>query len=184
MNLPNKLTIARVAMVPLFMLALHGPGFGWYDMYTARLIAVGIFAVASLTDWLDGYLARRLDLITNFGKFMDPLADKILVMAALAYMVWLDDIAPWVLIVIQAREFAIAGLRMLAAQKNNVIAAGFWGKAKTVSQMAMIMFILPGFAERSNGVILGQILIYSCVALTIISAIDYIYHNKKAFIDI
>ncbi|MCL2170227.1 MAG: CDP-diacylglycerol--glycerol-3-phosphate 3-phosphatidyltransferase [Defluviitaleaceae bacterium] len=180
MNLPNKLTISRVFMVPLFVLAIHGAGFGWYDIYTARLIAVGIFALASLTDWLDGYLARKMNLTTDFGKFMDPLADKILVMAAMVYLLWLGDISPWVLVIVEGREFAIAGLRMLASQKGVVISAGFWGKIKTIVQMAMIIVVLPAI-DHPVAFISGQILIYACVALSLISAIDYIYQNKEVF---
>jgi CDP-diacylglycerol--glycerol-3-phosphate 3-phosphatidyltransferase len=167
-------------MIPLFILALHGPDFGWYDLTTARLIAVGIFALASLTDYFDGYIARKYNLITDFGKFMDPLADKILVMAAMVYLVWLGDISPWVLIIVEGREFVIAGLRMLASQKGIVIAAGFWGKIKTVAQMLMILVVLPAF-DHPAAFLTGQILIYTCVALTLISAVDYFHKNRGAF---
>ncbi|MDR2168164.1 MAG: CDP-diacylglycerol--glycerol-3-phosphate 3-phosphatidyltransferase [Clostridiales bacterium] len=180
MNLPNKLTIGRIAMIPLFILALHGADFGWYDLPTARLIAVGIFALAAFTDFLDGYIARKHGLITDFGKFMDPLADKILVMAAMVYLLWLGEISPWVLIIVEGREFVIAGLRMLASQKGIVIAAGFWGKIKTITQMVMILVVLPGF-DHPIAFWGGQVLIYACVALTLISAADYIYHNRNAF---
>lgn len=182
MNLPNRLTLSRIFMIPLFVLALHGADFGWYSIEVARLIAVSIFALASLTDWLDGYLARKMNLITNFGKFMDPLADKILVMAAMVYLLWLGDISPWILVVVEGREFAVAGLRMLASQKGIIIAAGFWGKLKTVTQMAMILVVLPGF-DHVAVFWTGQVLIYACVALTLISAIDYIYKNRSAFSD-
>ncbi|MCL2349912.1 MAG: CDP-diacylglycerol--glycerol-3-phosphate 3-phosphatidyltransferase [Defluviitaleaceae bacterium] len=178
MNLPNKLTIGRICMIPLFVLAIHGYDFGWYDMQTARTVAVGIFALAAITDFFDGYLARKMGLITDFGKFMDPLADKILVMAAMVYMVWLGDISPWILIVIESREFIIAGLRMMAAQNNIVIAAGFWGKGKTVTQMAMIMLVLLNI-DHPAAFWGGQILIYACVLLTIFSAIDYGIKYKK-----
>jgi CDP-diacylglycerol--glycerol-3-phosphate 3-phosphatidyltransferase len=167
-------------MLPLMIVAIHGADFGWYSLATARIIATAIFGLAAITDFFDGYFARKMGIITDFGKFMDPLADKILVMAALVYMVWLRDISPWVLIIIQAREFIIAGLRMLASQKNIVIAAGFWGKFKTVSQMAMIGTVWPGF-DHPFFFWSGQILIYGCVALTIISAVDYIWNNRKVF---
>jgi CDP-diacylglycerol--glycerol-3-phosphate 3-phosphatidyltransferase len=181
MNLPNKLTILRIAMIPLMILAIHGVDFGWYDLATARIIATAIFGAAAFTDFLDGFLARKMGIITDFGKFMDPLADKILVMAAMVYMVWLRDISPWVLIIIEAREFVIAGLRMLASQKNIVIAAGFWGKLKTVSQIAMISTVWPNF-DHPFFFWSGRVLIYACVALTIISAVDYIWKNRKVFL--
>jgi len=180
MTLPNKLTIARICMIP-FMVATLQIGMAnsiALPLETARLIAVGIFVLAAFTDWLDGYIARKHNLTTDFGKFMDPLADKILVMAAMVYMVVLGDIGPWVLILIESREFVIAGVRMVAASKNVVIAAGLWGKIKTVVQMIMIPVVLadlpiPGFN------ILGQILIYAAIAFTVISAVDYIWSNRE-----
>ena len=181
MNLPNKLTIARICLIPLMAAALQlgladfGP-----SLQTARYIAVGIFILAAATDWLDGFLARKMGLITDFGKFMDPLADKILVMAAMVYMVVLGDIAPWVLILIESREFIIAGVRMVAANKNIVIAAGFWGKLKTIAQMIMIPVVLTGI-QHPVFIVLGTILVYAAVILTIISAVDYIWHNRDLF---
>ncbi|MCL2753892.1 MAG: CDP-diacylglycerol--glycerol-3-phosphate 3-phosphatidyltransferase [Defluviitaleaceae bacterium] len=180
MNLPNKLTIGRVCMIPLFVLALEGVRFGWYELPTARIIAVAVFALAAFTDFLDGYIARKRNLITDFGKFMDPLADKILVMSAMVYMVFLGDISPWVLIIVEGREFVIAGLRMLAAQNNIVIAANFWGKLKTITQMTMILVVLLDF-DHALLYCSGVLLIYSCVALSIISGIDYIWRNRKVF---
>lgn len=170
-----------MCMIPLFIVALQGEAFGWYDMQTARFIAVGIFALAAFTDFLDGYIARKQNLITDFGKFMDPLADKMLVMAAMVYMVWLGDISPWVLIIVEGREFIIAGLRMLAAQKNIVIAANFWGKLKTVAQMVMILVVLSNF-DYIVAYWAGIVLIYACVALSVISCVDYIYQNRKVFL--
>jgi len=167
-------------MIPLFILALEGVRFGWYELPTARLVAMAIFALAAFTDFLDGYIARKRNLITDFGKFMDPLADKMLVMAAMVYMVFLGDISPWVLIIVEGREFVIAGLRMLAAQKNIVIAANFWGKLKTVAQMAMIMVVLVNF-DHAAFYWSGIVLIYACVALSVISGVDYIWRNRKVF---
>lgn len=185
MNLPNKLTIARVCMIPAFVLFL---ALGMTDfnltLEAARLAAAAIFVLAAATDWLDGFLARKLNQTTDFGKFMDPLADKILVMAALVYMVVLGDIPPWVLILTESREFIIAGVRMVAANKNIVIAAGLWGKLKTVAQMIMIPVVLidvqqPQFAPLFRWA--GLILIMLSVALTIVSAVDYIWKNRDAF---
>ena len=184
MNLPNKLTVARVAMIPFFIVVLAigmSDNFA-LDLATARIIAMSIFILASITDWLDGYLARKLNQSTDFGRFMDPLADKILVMAAMVYMVVLGDIAPWILILIESREFIVAGVRMVAANKNVVIAAGFWGKLKTVIQMIMIPVVLSGLGEYCIFLhVIGIILIIASVALTIISAIDYIYKNWHVF---
>ena len=179
MNLPNKLTVGRVCMIPLFVLAIHGYNFGWYELEMARIIAASIFVLASFTDFLDGYIARKQGLITDFGKFMDPLADKILVMAAMVYMLWLGDISPWVLVVIEGREFVIAGLRMLAAGKGVVIPAGVWGKFKTISQMMMIPLVLVNL-EGDVFFWAGQVLVYVCVALSIISAVSYIINYRKA----
>jgi len=182
MNLPNKLTVARVCMIPFLILVLQAGMSDAIDLslQLARYIAVGIFVVAAVTDWLDGFIARKLNLITDFGKFMDPLADKILVMAAMVYMVVLGDISPWILILIESREFIIAGVRMVAANKNIVIAAGFWGKAKTVTQMVMIPVVLLGIPHPAFDVA-GIILIIAAVAFTIISAIDYIWNNRQVF---
>jgi len=189
MNLPNKLTIARVCMIPAFVVVLQ-IGISadlQVSMYIYRLVATGIFILAAATDWLDGFLARKLNLITDFGKFMDPLADKILVMAAMVYLVVLGDIEPWVLIIIEGREFIIAGVRMVAASNNVVIAAGIWGKLKTIVQMIMIPVVLLDtqhfLPETLHAVfnITGQVLIYAAVALTVISAASYIWHNKSVF---
>ena len=180
MNLPNKLTIGRVCMIPLFVLAIHGADFGWYTLEVARMIAVSVFVLAAITDFLDGYLARKLKLISDFGKFMDPLADKVLVMAAMVYLLWLGDISPWVLIIVEGREFLIAGLRMLASQKGIVISAGFWGKVKTVAQMVMIPLVLLNI-DHPVAYWAGIVLIYVCVALSIISAVDYMWRNRRVF---
>jgi len=154
------------------------------NLYHARMISAGIFILASVTDWLDGYLARKLNQTTDFGKFMDPLADKILVMAAMVYLVVLGDMSPWVLIIIESREFVIAGVRMVAANKNIVIAASFWGKLKTVIQMIMIPTVLTQtqFVAFDNFThFVGRILIIASVVLAVISALDYIRKNWQVF---
>lgn len=171
MNLPNKLTMARVIMIPVFLVVLLS---GVIPEPMNRYIAVIIFIVASFTDYLDGHIARKYNLVTNFGKFMDPLADKLLVAAAIISMVELGDIAAWIVIVIISREFIITGFRLIAVEANVVIAASWWGKTKTFSQMAMIIVVLSGI-----GGILGQILIYASTILTIISGVDYIVKNKS-----
>ncbi|MGE4215129.1 MAG: CDP-diacylglycerol--glycerol-3-phosphate 3-phosphatidyltransferase [Anaerotignaceae bacterium] len=171
MNLPNKLTMARVIMIPVFLVVLLS---GVIPQPVNRYIAVIIFMVASFTDYLDGHIARKYNLVTNFGKFMDPLADKLLVAAAMISMVELGDIAAWIVIIIISREFIITGFRLIAVEANVVIAASWWGKTKTVSQMAMIIVVLSGI-----GGILGQILIYASAILTIISGVDYIVKNMN-----
>jgi len=180
MNLPNKLTILRVLMIPAFLVVLMG---GFLPEQTARIAAVVIFAAASFTDFLDGYIARKYNLITNFGKFMDPLADKLLVCAALIAMVALGDIAAWVVILIVSREFIVTGFRLIAAEQKVVLAAGIWGKAKTVSQMLMIILVLLHI-QNNVAQIVGQVLIWLAAALTVISAVDYIAHNYKVLKDV
>src|SRR5699024_4695521 len=138
MNTPNKLTLFRVVMIPFFVVFMLAPIGG----AAAKWIALAIFIIASLTDALDGYLARRDNLITDFGKFMDPLADKLLVCSALICLVELDKIPCWVVIIIIAREFIISGFRLIAADNGVVIAASYWGKFKTVSQMVMIILLI------------------------------------------
>lgn len=173
MNTPNKLTVGRMIMVPflvLFMLT------GWGGDAN-RYICLAIFCVASITDWFDGYLARKNNLVTNFGKFMDPLADKLLVCSALICFIEQGKLAAWIVIVIIAREFIISGFRLVAAESGVVIAANYWGKFKTVSQMVMIILLileLPGFFR-----ILTDIFIWLSVALTIISLLTYIIQNKN-----
>ena len=173
MNLPNKLTILRVIMIPFFVFfLLSGVGGS-----ASKWIALVIFAAASITDTLDGYIARRDNLITDFGKFMDPLADKLLVCSALICFVELDKLPAWMVIIIIAREFIISGFRLIAAENGIVIAANYWGKFKTVSQMIMIILLMLDF----GGVfaVLTQIFIWLSVALTIISLLTYIMQNRK-----
>ena len=176
MNTPNKLTVGRMILVPflvIFMLT------GWGGEYN-RYISFVIFAVASITDWFDGYLARKNNLVTNFGKFMDPLADKLLVCSAMICMIELGRLPAWIVIVIIAREFIISGFRLIAAENGVVIAANYWGKFKTVSQMVMIILLILNVGEIYGGFwdILTQIFIWLSVALTIISLVTYIMQNR------
>lgn len=172
MNTPNKLTVARVIMVPFFVVFLLTDFAG----ASSKWIALLIFVAASLTDYLDGHLARKYHLVTDFGKFMDPLADKLLVCSALICLVELGRIPAWMVIVIIGREFIISGFRLIAADNGVVIAASYWGKFKTVSQMfliiVMIMDLGGGFAA------VEQVLLWLSLALTVISLTDYLYKNR------
>lgn len=178
MNLPNKLTLFRVILIPFFVFFLLVPYFPGYGNY----IAVAIFIIASLTDFLDGRIARKYHLVTNFGKFMDPLADKLLVCSALICLISLDKIPSWVVIVIIAREFIISGFRLIASDNGVVIAASYWGKFKTASQMLMVIVLILDLPGKAFSVI-GTILIYISLALTVISLIDYIVKNKDVLKD-
>ena len=174
MNLPNKLTIIRVCLIPFFVAALlfdHG------NNYTMRIVANVLFIVASLTDLFDGKIARKYNLVTNFGKFMDPLADKLLVCSALICLIELGQLPAWVVIIIISREFIISGFRLIAAENGVVIAANYWGKFKTVSQMIMIILLLIDLGGVFD--ILEQIFIWLSLALTVISLITYIWQNRS-----
>ena len=178
MNLPNKITMARISMIPFFIIALL-VNFPFHEP-----IAVVIFIVASASDAVDGHLARSRNLITDFGKFMDPLADKLLTCSAFICLVELQMIPSWVVIIIIAREFAITGLRTLAASDGIVIAASKWGKAKTISQMiAIIALLLVNWPVMAFPALLlfGNIMVYVALALTLISGIDYFRLNKGVF---
>ena len=142
-----------------------------------RWICLAIFVAASVTDWFDGHLARKYNLITNFGKFMDPLADKLLVCSAMICMIELDNLPAWVVIIIIGREFIISGFRLIAAENGIGIAANYWGKFKTVSQMIMIILLMLDFGGIFT--VLTQIFIWLSVALTIISLLTYIMQNRK-----
>jgi len=172
MNAPNMLTILRVVMIPFFVAFLL-LDITEYDKY----IALAIFIAASFTDTLDGYLARKNNQVTNFGKFMDPLADKLLVSAAMICLVELDMIPSWVVIVIISREFIISGFRLIAAEHQIVIAASYWGKFKTTFQMLMIIVLILDVNQQAFQV-LGVILTYLSLALTVISLADYLIKNK------
>ena len=178
MNLPNRLTILRTIMIPFYLVFLYldiaGP--------VSKVIAAAIFIIASLTDMLDGKIARKYGLVTNFGKFMDPLADKLLVCSALIALVDLNRIDAWIVIIIIAREFIISGFRLVASDNGVVIAASYWGKFKTTFQMIMII-VLTLQLDIPYINIISNILIYVSLALTIISLADYIIKNYKVFTD-
>lgn len=172
MNLPNKLTVLRVIMIPVFLLFLLTDCAGGASKY----IAAAVFVLASLTDMLDGRIARKYNLVTNFGKFMDPLADKLLVCSALIAFVELEYLPAWIVIIIISREFIISGFRLIAADKGVVIAANYWGKFKTTFQMIMtILLILQLDYPYADTV--EWIFVYIALALTVISLVDYIYRN-------
>ena len=172
MNLPNKITLFRVCMVPLFVVFLL------YDAIPGnRYLAAAVFAVASLSDALDGYLARKHQLVTNFGKFMDPLADKLLVCSALICFAGLGLVPAWIIILIIGREFIISGFRLVAADSGVVIAASYWGKFKTVAQMVMCLLLILHLDYPVWGV-LEQVFIWISLALTVISLVDYIAKNR------
>jgi len=173
MNLPNKITIFRVIMIPVFLVLLLVPGIPY-----GNYIATAVFVIACASDALDGHIARKYNLVTNFGKFMDPLADKLLVCSALICFVELSYMPAWVVIVITAREFIISGFRTLAADNGVVIAAGVWGKLKTIVQMVMCIVLLLQLPFGFMNVV-EQILIYLALALTVISLVEYIWKNKN-----
>lgn len=175
MNLPNKLTMFRVILIPFFVLFMLVP-ITPYDKW----IALGIFILASLTDLLDGKIARKYNLITDFGKFMDPLADKLLVCSALICLVSLERIPTWIVIVIIAREFIISGFRLVASDNGVVIAASYWGKFKTTFQMVMICLMIADIEAIS---IFTTIIMWIALVLTVVSLIDYLVKNKGVMRD-
>ena len=174
MNLPNKLTILRVCMIPFFVLFMLTDLGGSYS----KIIALIIFAVASFTDMLDGKIARKYNLITNFGKFMDPLADRLLVCSALICFVEMKLLPAWIVIIIISREFIISGFRLVASDGGVVIAASYWGKFKTVSQMVMTLLLILHLDNPAYR-ILEQVFVYLALALTVISLVDYLVKNKN-----
>ena len=173
MNLPNKLTVTRVILIPFFVFFLlndaMNPNFKW--------VALALFIIASLTDLADGKIARKYNLVTDFGKFMDPLADKLLVCSAMIGLIELGRIPAWIVIIIIAREFIISGFRLIAADNGRVIAASYWGKFKTTFQMFMVIFMIMNLGMAPFPLI-TQILMWIALALTIISLVDYIIKNK------
>lgn len=173
MNLPNKLTVLRVLLIPFFVVALlweHG------ESQTMRYVAVAIFIVASLTDLLDGKIARKYNLVTNFGKFMDPLADKLLVCSALICLIELKQLPAWMVIVIISREFIISGFRLVASDNGVVIAASYWGKFKTTFQMIAVILLIINNPAVSR---VTDTFVWIAVALTVISLVDYLAKNHK-----
>lgn len=173
MNLPNKLTVFRACMVPVFVFVMLWDGLGEYGKY----VAAAVFILASATDWLDGYLARKNGLVTDFGKFMDPIADKLLVCSAMICLVENDALAAWIVIIIIGREFIISGFRLVASDNGVVIAASYWGKFKTVSQMAMVILLIADFGGAFD--LVCEALIWISLALTIISLVDYVAKNRQ-----
>ena len=169
MNLPNKLTILRVIMVPIFIVFLMC-NITSYDKW----IALAIFIIASLTDLADGKIARKYNLVTNFGKFMDPLADKLLVCSAMIALIELGIIPAWIVIIIIAREFIISGFRLIASDNDVVIAASYWGKFKTVFQMVMVILMIANIPQLQ---LVTTIVMYIALVLTIVSLIDYLIKN-------
>lgn len=181
MNLPNKITMIRFLMIPLFVIVVSL----WHG-WVGDLVALIIFIVASLTDAIDGHLARSRNLVTDFGKFMDPLVDKMLVTSALIALVAMDRVYAWVVIIILAREFAITGLRTIVVEKGIVLAASPLGKFKTATQMLAVCFLfiytIPVLPNQIFFVI-GQVLIYIALILTVWSGVDYIIKCKEVFKD-
>lgn len=177
MNLPNKLTIARVIMIPFFLVFLMTDFFE-----AARYVALSIFIIASLTDMLDGKIARKYNLVTNFGKFMDPLADKLLVCSAMIAFTGMGIMPAWIVIIIIAREFIISGFRLIAAEKNVVIAAGMSGKIKTTVQMIMCCLLIARLPFNFMRYV-EQVFIYAALVLTVYSLIVYLVQNKDVLKD-
>ncbi len=199
MNLPNKLTVIRMIMIVPFVLVLLGSyqQWGWFTALFGgaqeymEWVALFIFVAASLTDLIDGKIARKYNLVTNFGKFMDPLADKLLVCAAMICLVEMGRIPSWVVVIIISREFIISGFRLVASDKGVVIAANYWGKWKTVFQMIMICLMLigtgslPGFLQGISGAyeVLTAVVMWIALALTVISLVDYVWKNRGVMAD-
>ena len=173
MNLPNKLTTLRVIMIPFFVFFLL-----WQngENRTFRMIALALFIIASLTDLLDGKIARKYNLVTNFGKFMDPLADKLLVCSALICLIELNALPAWMVIVIISREFIISGFRLIASDNGVVIAASYWGKFKTTFQMVSVVLLILDIPALA---FVTTICVWIALLLTIVSIVDYIYNNHK-----
>ena len=173
MNLPNKLTTLRVIMIPFFVFFLL-----WQngENYTFRMIALALFIIASLTDLLDGKIARKYNLVTNFGKFMDPLADKLLVCSALICLIELNALPAWMVIIIISREFIISGFRLIASDNGVVIAASYWGKFKTTFQMVSVVLLILDIPALA---FVTTICVWIALVLTIVSLVDYIYKNHK-----
>ncbi|MBT9779571.1 CDP-diacylglycerol--glycerol-3-phosphate 3-phosphatidyltransferase [Clostridium sp. MCC353] len=173
MNLPNKLTVLRVILIPFFVACLM---IGGGENRALRYAAVVIFIIASLTDMLDGKIARKYNLVTNFGKFMDPLADKLLVCSALICLVELGQLPAWMVVIIISREFIISGFRLVASDNGIVIAASYWGKFKTTFQMIAVVLLILDIEAIG---ILTTACVWIALILTVVSLIDYIAKNHK-----
>ena len=191
MNLPNQLTVLRIIMIPIFILVLVLPidlgtlNVGTTQLENTHLIAAILFAAASITDWLDGKIARSRGLVTNFGKFADPLADKMLVMTAFIMLVELDKAPGWVVSIIVCRELAVTGLRLLLVEQSGEVMAAAWpGKIKTATQMVAIIFLfLNNIPFSMIGLPIDQIMLYLCLIFTIYSGVDYFIKNTNVFKD-
>ena len=172
MNLPNKITVFRVIMIPIFLVLLLCPG-----IPNGKYYATAVFVIACCSDFVDGFLARKYNLVTNFGKFMDPLADKLLVCSALICFVEAKTVPAWVVIIIIAREFIISGFRLVASDNGLVLAASYWGKFKTATQMIMCVLFIVNIDNPFFNIV-EQIFLWVAVALTIISLLDYLIKNR------
>lgn len=174
MNIANKITMLRILLIPVFMVLLL------VEFKYHMELALAVFLIASLTDKLDGYLARKYNLITDFGKFMDPLADKLLVTGAFVVLIQLGRIEAWIVFVILAREFAVTGLRTLAAAQNVIIAASNYGKIKTVTQIiAIVILLLGNFPFNLISIPMDTIMVYITLIVTVLSGVDYFNKNSK-----
>jgi CDP-diacylglycerol--glycerol-3-phosphate 3-phosphatidyltransferase len=187
-NLPNKITLFRIFLIPIFIIILIIPSdWGTIEVLSStielnHLIAALVFSVASFTDWLDGYLARKMNIVSNFGKFADPLADKMLVMTALVFLIELSLAPAWIVAVIVSRELAVTGLRLLLVEQGGQVMAAAWpGKIKTNTQMLAIIFLfLDDFPFAFTGIPVGTILLYICLFFTIYSGV--LYFNEARFV--
>lgn len=188
MNLPNKITISRILLIPIFIILMVAP-FDWgavhlygVEIKMAHLIGAIVFIIAALTDWVDGYFARKYNLITDLGKFLDPLADKLLVSAALIVLVEMHLAASWIVIVIISREFAVTGLRLILAGTGEVVAANILGKIKTWTQMiAIIALLFHNIPFSAINFPFATIMLWIAMFFTVISGYDYFYKNWDVF---